>query len=91
MVEAATGWDMTAWDVSAPWAPNISYGKTGDGVIIYPGNHDGLSAPLGSPADVALDGPVPSYRLKVIRLGLQDWALFSLAEQRRAAGRRRPL
>jgi hypothetical protein len=82
--EQATGfllWDMTAWDVSDPWGPNISYGKTGDGVIIYPGNHDGLSAPLGSPAGVAIDGPIPSYRLKVIRLGLQDWALFALAGQ----------
>ena len=82
--ERASGfllWDMTAWDVSDPWGPNVMYAKTGDGVIIYPGNHDGLSAPLGSPAEVTIDGPVPSYRLKVIRLGLQDWALFALAEQ----------
>jgi hypothetical protein len=82
--EQASGfllWDTTAWDTSDPWGPNVRYGKTGDGVLIYPGNHDGLMAPGGSPADVAIDGPIPSYRMKVIRLGLQDWALFKLAEQ----------
>jgi hypothetical protein len=27
-----------------------------------------------------MDGPVPSYRLKMVRQGLQDWALFRLAD-----------
>jgi hypothetical protein len=49
---------------------------------MYPGNHDGLLAPLGSPAGVSIDGPIPSYRLKMVRLGLQDWALFSLAQSK---------
>jgi Domain of unknown function (DUF4091) len=53
---------------------------TGDGVLLYPGNHNGLAAPLGSPAGTAIDGPVPSYRLKMVRAGMQDWALFRLAE-----------
>jgi Domain of unknown function (DUF4091) len=87
--EGATGflmWDTTDWDPSNPWGPNTQFGKTGDGVTIYPGNHDGLSAGKaapanGSPADVAIDGPIPSYRLKMIRAGLQDWALFGLADR----------
>ena len=75
-------WDTTAWTSNNPWGPNDSWGKTGDGVLVYPGNHDGLLAPLGSPVDVSIDGPIPSYRLKMVRLGLQDWALFSLAESK---------
>jgi hypothetical protein len=51
-------------------------------VLIYPGNHDGLLAPAGSPSGVAIDGPIPSYRLKMVREGLQDWAFFKLAEQK---------
>ena len=85
--EKATGflyWDMTSWNESAPWGPNVDFDKSGDGVLIYPGHHDGTDAAhgYGSPASVTLDGPIPSYRLKVIRAGLQDWALFKLAEQR---------
>lgn len=73
-------WDTTAWDQNDPWGPNVDYAKTGDGVLIYPGNHNGLAAPIGSPSGVAVDGPIPSYRLKMVRAGLQDWALFKLAE-----------
>ncbi|MEI7770554.1 MAG: glycoside hydrolase domain-containing protein [Chloroflexales bacterium] len=83
--EQATGfllWDTTYWTKDQPWGPNSTWSKTGDGVLMYPGNHDGMLAPVGSPADVAIDGPIPSYRLKVVRDGLQDWALFKLAEQR---------
>ncbi|MFZ6028723.1 MAG: glycoside hydrolase domain-containing protein [Chloroflexota bacterium] len=87
--EKASGflyWDVMAWNDNAasggPWGPNVDYGKTGDGVLLYPGNHDGFLAPMGSPNDITIDGPIPSYRLKLIRAGLQDWALFQLAEQR---------
>ncbi|MBN1771806.1 MAG: DUF4091 domain-containing protein [Deltaproteobacteria bacterium] len=83
--ERASGfllWDVMAWDRDDPWGPNVGYGKTGDGVLLYPGHHDGLAAPAGSPPEVALDGPIPSYRLKMVRAGLQDWALFRLAEDR---------
>jgi hypothetical protein len=73
-------YDLANWDQKQPWGPTIEFNKTGDGVLIYPGNHDGLGMPLGSPADVAIDGPVPSYRLKMVRQGLQDWALFALAD-----------
>ncbi|MEM9491991.1 MAG: glycoside hydrolase domain-containing protein, partial [Myxococcota bacterium] len=82
--ERATGflyYDVTGWDESEPWGPTTEFGKTGDGVLIYPGHHDG-SAGNGSPDDVTIDGPVPSLRLKSVRAGLQDWALFKLAEQR---------
>ncbi len=85
--EQATGflyWDTTDWHESNPWGPNVDYNKSGDGVLIYPGHHDGTDAAqgYGSPSGITIDGPVPSYRLKVIRAGLQDWALFKLAEQR---------
>ena len=82
--EQATGfllWDTTAWTYSNPWGPNAAWGKSGDGVLIYPGNHNGSLAPVGSPAGVAIDGPIPSYRLKMVRTGLQDWAIFALADQ----------
>jgi hypothetical protein len=83
--EQASGfllWDTVAWDNDNPWGPNVGYGKSGDGVLIYPGNHDGVLAPIGSPAGVTIDGPIPSFRLKMIRAGLQDWAMFKLAESR---------
>ncbi len=82
--ESASGflmWSINTWDNTNPWGPNTLYGKTGDGVLIYPGNHNGTNAPVGSPSEVAIDGPIPSYRLKMIRAGLQDWALFKLADQ----------
>jgi len=75
-------YDIANWDPKDPWGPTIQFNKTGDGVLIYPGNHDGLATPMGSPKDVAIDGPIPSYRLKMVRQGLQDWALFALAESK---------
>jgi Domain of unknown function (DUF4091)/Family of unknown function (DUF6067) len=83
--EHATGflyWSIDAWDDNAPWGPNTAFGKTGDGVLLYPGNHNGCHAPIGSPAGVAIDGPVGSVRLKMIRQGMQDWSFFQLAEQK---------
>jgi hypothetical protein len=82
--EGATGflyYSITQLDQKDPWGPNISFPKTGDGVLVYPGNHNGTLAPAGSPSDIAIDGPVPSLRLKMVRTGLQDWALFKLADQ----------
>jgi hypothetical protein len=80
--EGASGflyYSITGWQSEDPWGPNIAYPKTGDGVLIYPGNHDGALAPAGSPENIAIDGPVPSMRLKMVRAGMQDWALFKLA------------
>ena len=82
--EQATGflyYQISEWASAATaWGINDKFTKPGDGVLIYPGNHDG-SGHVGSPADVAIDGPVPSYRLKVVRAGVQDWALFRLADR----------
>jgi hypothetical protein len=83
--EKATGflyWDIADWTDNNPWGPNIAYGMTGDGVMVYPGNHAGTLSPVGSPSGVAIDGPIPSYRLKMVRNGLQDWALFRLADSK---------
>lgn len=81
--EKATGflyWDISNWDESKDvWGVEDKFGKTGDGVLIYPGNHNGQKPGVGSPADVTYDGPIASYRLKMIRQGLQDWALFNYA------------
>ena len=41
-----------------------------------------MSMPANGVANVSIDGPIPSYRLQLIREGLQDWALFALATQR---------
>ena len=81
--EQASGflyYDIANWDQTTPWGPTLAEGLTGDGVLIYPGNHNGSESPMGSPTGVAIDGPVPSYRLKMVRNGLQDWALFRLAD-----------
>jgi len=80
--EGATGflyYAITGWSLDEPWGPNINFPKTGDGVLFYPGNHDGKLAPAGSPPNLSTEGPIPSMRLKMVRSGLEDWALFKLA------------
>jgi hypothetical protein len=82
--EGATGflyYSITQLTQNDPWGPNITFPKTGDGVLVYPGNHDGANAPSGSPSNISIDGPIPSLRLKMVRTGLEDWALFELAAQ----------
>jgi Domain of unknown function (DUF4091)/Family of unknown function (DUF6067) len=74
-------WAVDAWDDNDPWGPTIGFNKTGDGVIIYPGDHSGTNTGKGSPSGIAMAGPVPSIRLKMTRAGLQDWALFLLADR----------
>lgn len=88
--EGATGflfWRVNYWIDDDPWNvwANFEYfgdmfGRNGDGVLLYPGDHDGTSAPLGSPEGVSIDGPIASYRLAQVRDGLEDWELFELAE-----------
>ncbi len=48
----------------------------------YPGDHDGTDPPTGAPPGVAIDGPIESYRLKMVREGLEDWELLLLAADR---------
>jgi hypothetical protein len=82
--EGASGflyWTVNNWDDGDPWGPNTGYDKTGDGVIIYPGDHSGSNTGKGSPAGIAMAGPIPTIRLKMTRAGLQDWALFLLADR----------
>jgi hypothetical protein len=82
--EGATGflyWAVDNWNGADPWGQNVDFAKTGDGVLIYPGDHSGTNTGKGSPADIAMAGPVPSIRLKMTRSGLQDWALFLLADR----------
>ena len=86
--EGATGflyWRVTYWFDGDPWHHLADVGgfgglfaRNGDGVLLYPGDHkDGT----GSPANVVIDGPVVSFRLKQVRDGIEDWELLLLAEQ----------
>jgi hypothetical protein len=86
--EGATGflfWSVTYWFDDDPWRhlANVEgfpgpFARNGDGVLFYPGDHkDGL----GSPAGIAIDGPVASFRLKQVRDGIEDWELLLLADQ----------
>jgi hypothetical protein len=87
-MEGASGflyWRTNYWVADDPWNEwaNWDYfgplfSRNGDGFLLYPGDHDGSAGGLGSPADVALDGPIPSYRLKQVRDGMEDWELFAL-------------
>lgn len=82
--EGASGflyWSVDNWDENNPWGPNTAFAKTGDGVLIYPGDHSGTTTGKGSPAGISMAGPIPSIRLKMTRAGLQDWALFALADR----------
>ena len=87
--ERATGflfWRTNYWVDKDPWnvwADVKTFTKTGarngDGFLLYPGDHDGTASGKGSPKGVKIDGPVPSYRLKQVRDGLEDWELFRMA------------
>jgi hypothetical protein len=86
--EGATGflyYDVDVWSDSNPWGTNVDFNKTGDGVLLYPGDHSGTNTGKGSPSNIVMAGPVPSIRMKMTRSGLQDWALFLLADR---AGKR---
>ncbi|MBI5529359.1 MAG: DUF4091 domain-containing protein [Deltaproteobacteria bacterium] len=88
--ERATGflfWSVDYWVENDPWkvfrdVPQFSeFGaRNGDGFLFYPGNHDGTEGGKGSPPEVAIDGPIVSYRMKQIRDGFEDWELFRMAE-----------
>ena len=90
-MEGASGflyWRVNYWVADDPWNEwaNWDYfgplfSRNGDGFLLYPGDHDGTAGGNGSPDDVAFDGPVPSYRLKQIRDGMEDWELFLLCTE----------
>ena len=94
--EGASGflfWTTNYWYPPDPWhvlvkdpekfVPEMD--RNGNGILIYPGDHNGTKAPAGSPPWVSIDGPVMSLRIKQIRDGLEDWEMFLLAEQLGAA------
>ncbi len=90
-MEGASGflyWRTNYWVADDPWNEwaNWDYfgplfSRNGDGFLLYPGDHDGTAGGKGSPDDVAIDGPIPSYRLKQVRDGMEDWELFGLCDE----------
>jgi hypothetical protein len=87
--ERASGflyWRVNYWTQDDTWNVFLNleefgdlFSRNGDGFTFYPGDHNGTSAPKGSPEDVSIDGPIVGYRMKQIRDGLEDWELFKLA------------
>lgn len=88
--EGATGWlywrtnywlDPDPWAVVGNWEGfGEQFTRNGDGILLYPGDHDGNKVGQGSPEGVDIDGPVVSFRMKQVRDGLEDWELFIIAE-----------
>jgi len=88
--EGASGflyWRVNYWPLKDPWTVFLNVenfgeiaSRNGDGILLYPGNHDGLEVGVGSPEGLAYNGPIVSYRMKQIRDGFEDWELFILAE-----------
>ena len=89
--EGATGflyWRVSYWTDNDPWNVYLNvpgfgevFARNGDGLLLYPGNHDGDDPGKGSPSDVSIDGPIVSYRMKQIRDGFEDWEMFILCEK----------
>ncbi|HUU01855.1 MAG TPA: DUF4091 domain-containing protein [Myxococcota bacterium] len=87
--ERATGflyWRTNYWVEDDPWHVLLNLdefgdlsARNGDGFLLYPGDHDGTAGGKGSPPEIAIDGPIESFRLKQIRDGLEDWEMFRLA------------
>lgn len=79
-------WRMTYWQSPDPWnvlSEPAKFGadlaRNGDGILVYPGDHDGTLGQDPPPPWPPIDGPVTSLRLKQIRDGLEDWELFLMA------------
>lgn len=56
---------QTAESLHTAWTDQLRYGGNGDGTLFYPG----LASLIGGTTDI----PLSSIRLKLIRLGLQDY------------------
>lgn len=88
--EGATGflyWRINYWQDPDPWnvLANFAhfgdmYARHGDGILLYPGDHDGTKGGSGSPEVVSIDGPVVSYRMKQVRDGMEDWEMLIMAD-----------
>ena len=65
-------WGSNSWGrLADPWLDTDTFGNDihGDGILFYPGEKAGIH------------GPVVSLRMKIIRSGIEDFDLFTLAEQ----------
>jgi hypothetical protein len=65
-------WSSTCWlHMDDPWEDTDTFGNDihGDGILFYPGEKIGIH------------GPVTSLRLKIVRDGIEDFDLFTLAEK----------
>ena len=65
-------WSSTCWlHMEDPWEDTDTFGNDihGDGILFYPGEKIGIH------------GPVTSLRLKIVRDGIEDYDLFTLAEK----------
>lgn len=65
-------WSSTCWlHMEDPWEDTDTFGDNihGDGILFYPGEK------------IRIHGPVTSLRLKIIRDGIEDFDLFTLAEK----------
>lgn len=88
--EGASGfllWSTNYWYYSDPWGTLLNtdafpwIARTGDGFILYPGDHNGTAgAGVGSPSGIAIDGPIITLRLMMTREGLEDWEYLLMAE-----------
>jgi MYXO-CTERM domain-containing protein len=87
--ERATGllyWCVNCWVDYDPYHVFANHeeevdARNGNGFLLYPGDHDGRRDGAGSPDWLSIDGPIPSFRLKQIRDGLEDWELFHMATE----------
>lgn len=69
-----------------PWTTAMNdFGANGDANLVYYGARNGPRAPDRGTPNRPIAAALPSFRLKQIRDGLDDWDLFNLAE--RMAGR----
>lgn len=65
-------WGSNSWLRPVdPWDDTDTFGNDihGDGILFYPG------------PKVGIDGPVVSLRMKIIRSGIEDFELFTMAEK----------
>ncbi len=71
----ATMWPNERWSTSVsprvdPWDCIYAFGSYGDGTYFYPGR----ISKIGGTTDI----PIESIRLKYVRMGLEDYEIFSL-------------
>ncbi|MHB8875494.1 MAG: DUF4091 domain-containing protein, partial [Myxococcaceae bacterium] len=60
----------TTFDLSRAWTSQYSFGGNGDGTLLYPGK----PSVIGGTTHI----PVASYRLKMIRQGMEDYEYLKL-------------